>query len=242
MTTNMPLSVLGTYAVWQKTKQGINTSMKQWQLPMGVFTPYDGTGRMVAQICRHRGWRVPHDVAIISGQNEESMCERPRPSLTSVEYGFERVGYEAAKLLGQLMDGQSPPTEPLLIPAEHLVVRESTDFHAVDDPLVAAALAFIASNSNRAIGAEDVALGVETGLRSLQRQFREYLGRPISAEIQYARLERAKRELTQSDRPIKKIAHDVGFGRAMRMYEVFRRELGVTPREYRNQRRSESEV
>ena len=62
--------------------------------------------------------------------------------------------------------------------------------------------------------------------------------RPIGAEIQRVRIERAKRELVQSKRPIHEIAHDVGFGRAMRMYEVFRRELGVTPREYRKRRQT----
>ncbi|MBT3201515.1 MAG: helix-turn-helix transcriptional regulator, partial [Phycisphaerales bacterium] len=82
----------------------------------------------------------------------------------------------------------------------------------------------------------------EIGLRTLQRQFRKYLNRPITAEIQRVRIERAKRELAQSKRPIYEIARDVGFGRAMRMYEVFRRELGVTPREYRKNRQIEPET
>jgi LacI family transcriptional regulator len=47
-------------------------------------------------MCRQQGWRVPHDVAIIAGMNEESLCEHPRPSLTSVELGYDRIGYEAA--------------------------------------------------------------------------------------------------------------------------------------------------
>ena len=32
------------------------------------------------------------------------------------------------------------------------------------------------------------------------------------------------------------LARDVGFGETMRMYDVFRRELGVTPSEYRKER------
>jgi LacI family transcriptional regulator len=230
------------FTSWQKFEERIKRAMRDWQLPIGVFARQEVVGRLVAQMCRQKGWRVPHDVAIICGSNEEAICELPRPSLTSVEYGYERIGYEAARLLDQLMDGHPPPTKPTLLPPKAVVVRESTDFHAVDAPLIAAALAYIASNSNRPIGAEDVALGVETGLRTLQRNFREYLGRPIGAEIQRARLECAKRELSESERPIKDIARDVGFGRAMRMYEVFRRELGVTPREYRKQRQIEVEV
>ena len=237
---NLPLRLQQTFASWQKNEQQIDRFMNTWKLPIGVFAVSEEMGRIVAQKCGQRGWRVPHDVAIIAGQNEESLCEHPRPALTSVEYGFERIGYEAARLLDQLMDGDAPPTEPILIPAQGLIVRESTDFFAVDDPVIAAALEFIAANSRRQIGAGDVAQAVSIGLRTLQNQFRKYLDRTIAAEIQRVRIERAKRELAQSDRPINEIAQDVGFGRPMRMYEVFRRELGVTPREYRNQRQMES--
>jgi transcriptional regulator GlxA family with amidase domain len=79
-------------------------------------------------------------------------------------------------------------------------------------------------------------------MRTLQREFRKYLDRPIAAEIQRVRIERAKRELAQSGRSIQDIAHDVGFGRSKRMSEAFGRELGVTPREYRKTRQIESET
>jgi len=92
------------------------------------------------------------------------------------------------------------------------------------------------------LGAEDAARAVNNGLRTLQRQFRQYLDRPIIAEIQRVRIERAKRELAQSKRPIYEIARDIGFGRAMRMYIAFRRELGVTPGEYRKKRQMEHET
>jgi LacI family transcriptional regulator len=242
-TVKLALNPRRTYASWREHQQRIDSLMSKWRPPIGVFASTEEAGRMIAQMCRQRGWRVPHDVAIVAGMNEESLCEYPRPSLTSVELGFERIGYEAARLLDRLMDGDSPPTEPILLPPEGLVVRESTDFFAVEDPVMSAALEFIAANSQQdRIGAEDVARAVNIGLRTLQRQFRQYLDRSISAEIQRVRIERAKRELAQSKRPIYEIAKDAGFGRSMRMYEAFRRELGVTPREYRKKRRIESET
>jgi LacI family transcriptional regulator len=125
-----------------------------------------------------------------------------------------------------------------LLPPQGLVVRESTDFFAVDDRLVRAALEFISANSHRPIGPADVARAVAVEPRTLQRRFREFLDRPIATEIRRVRIERAKRELVQSDRHLNEIARDVGFGPAMRMYEVFRRELGVTPSQYRQQQQS----
>lgn len=231
------LSPAKTLAQWRKTEQAIETWMDRWQLPIGVLVGEDNVGRMVTQKCHERGWRVPEDVAIIAGRNEETFCENPRPSLTSMELGHDRVGYEAARLLQRLMEGNKPPREPILLPPAGLVVRESTDFFAVDDELVAAALQFISKNSHRRIGQDDVSRAVNAETRTLQLRFRKYLSRPIVAEIRRVRIERAKRELTQSKRRLAEIARDVGFGTAMRMYEVFRRELGVTPSDYRKQRR-----
>lgn len=239
VSAKLPLHPTQSYAHWQKFEQRIAISMDDWQPPIGVFAFRERVGRTVVQMCRRRGWRVPHDVAIITGTNEESLCELPRPSLTSVEFGYERIGYQAAQLLDRLMDGEPPPKESILVPPQALVVRESTDFFAVDNPVIAAALEFIANNSRRQIGADDVARAANIGLRTLQRQFREHLNRPITEEIQRVRIERAKRELTQSKRPISEIARVAGFGRAMRMSKVFRRKLGVTPREYRKKRRME---
>lgn len=227
-------------AHWRGTERSIEQWMEAWKPPIGVYVGQEGIGRMVAQVCHRRGWRVPADVAIIAGQNEETLCEHPRPSLTSVEMGYERIGYAAAQLLDRLMDGEPPPAEPILLPPEGLVVRDSTDFFAVEDELVASALRFIATNSHRRIGPDNVARAVGAETRTLQNRFRKYIGRPIATEIRRVRIERAKRELAQSRRPLSEIARDVGFGEAMRMYDVFRRELGVTPSDYRRERHCEA--
>jgi len=242
--TKVPLSYTQNAATWRKVEHSLADWIEGWQLPIGVFVGPDVLGRMVAQLCLDRSLRIPEDVAMIAGRNEETFCENPRPSLTSVEMGFERVGYEAARLLDHLMTAkgkqshqraQSP--EHIIVPPQGMVVRASTDFFAVDDPLVAEAMRFIAANSHRTIGPDDVARAVAAEKRTLQRYFRKHLGRPIAAEIRRVRIERAKRELAQSDASMQQVARKVGFGEAMRLYEVFRRELGVTPTEYRQQRR-----
>jgi LacI family transcriptional regulator len=235
--TRVPLAPSSTLSQWRKTERIITATMNAWRPPIGVYIGGEDIGRLVAQMCRRRGWRVPEDVAIIAGYNEPAIVD-PRPSLSSIELGGERVGYEAARLLDRMLDGEKAPRETLL-PPEGLVVRESTDFFAVDDELIAEALAFISANSHRAIGADDVARAVSMETRTLQRRFRKVLDRPIATEIRRVRIERAKRELTQSKLSLAAIAHNVGFGPAMRMYEVFRRELGITPSEYRTQRRLE---
>lgn len=223
-------------AHWRTTERRIARAMTAWAPPVGVYVAQEDTGRLVVQMCQRRGWRVPGDVAVVAGKNQEALCERPRPSLTSVEIGYERIGYAAAELLDRLMAGRPAPAEPIRLPPLGLIVRESTDFFATADPTVAAALAFIAANSHRRIGPDDVAAAVGAETRTLQNYFRAAIDRPIATEIRRVRVERAKRELAQGARSLAAIARDVGFGTIQRLYEVFRRELGVSPGEYRRQR------
>lgn len=240
LSQRVPQNPWRSFAHWRKAQHALTRWMNAWQAPIGVYVGGEGEGRMVTQELHRRGWRVPADAAVIAGKNQELLCEHPRPSLTSIEIGYERIGYEAARLLERMMAGEPAPPEPIRLPPRGLVVRESTDFFAVENDLVAAALRFISANSHRRIGRDQVARAVEVETRTLQNHFRKVLGRPIAAEIRRVRLERAKRELAQGDRPLAEIARQVGFGEATRMYEVFRRLLGITPSAYRKQRRMEN--
>ena len=243
----LPMDFTRSYAIQRKSEQQITAWMDRWDVPIGVYVYGDSEARFVAQMCLQRGWRIPGDVALVAAFDNEQLCRHPHPSLTSVDRGFERIGYEAARLLDEQMargaaagqgGGKAVASSPpqLLIPPSGLVVRESTDFFAVEDELVAEALVFIAANSHREIGQDDVARAVFAETRTLQSRFRKVLNRPIAATIRQVRIERAKRELARSDRPLAAIARAVGFSEAARMYEVFRREVGITPSEYRKQR------
>lgn len=227
-------------AGWRETVQRIDRAMDAWVPPVGVYVGEEVCGRMVVQAAHRRGWRIPDDVAIVAGKNQETLCERPRPSLTSVEIGYDRIGYTAAELLGRLMAGHAAPAAPIRLAPHGLFVRESTDFFAVEDPTVAAALTFISANSHHRIGPDDVAAAVGVETRTLQNYFQRTIQRPIATEIRRVRIERAKRELAQSDRTLGTIARDVGFGTIQRLYEVFRRELGIAPGAYRLQRQLRS--
>lgn len=236
LSTIVPQNPGRDVAHWRTTERQIVNAMNKWTPPVGVYVGYELYGRLVVQLSHQRGWRIPDDVALVAGKNEATLCEHPRPSLTSVEIGYDRIGYAAAELLDRLMAGREPPTAPLRLPPHGLVVRESTDFFAVENELVAAALAYISANSHRRIGPDDVARAVGAETRTLHNHFRSTLRRPVATEIRRVRIERAKRELAQGQRSLTAIARDTGFGTSQRLQEVFRRELGVSPGAYRRQR------
>lgn len=245
-----------TLPLYRKNLARLRAWMGEWELPMGFGVSNDNFGRLVAQMVDDRGWRVPEDVAIVGGLNEEKICETSRPTLSSIDMGYERVGYETGRLLERLMNeadvarsrktrsllgrkSDSPPMDPIhvIVPPVGVVARESTDFYAANDELVARAHAFIADQCHKPIAVNDVAAKLAVSPKTLQKRFADVLRRTVAEEIRRVRLEKAKRELTGSDRSVHEIAIRAGFACNTRMTEAFKRDLGVTPRQYRTQRK-----
>ena len=221
---------------WERYAVRLEEWIAAWERPLGVFTMQDIFSRYLANACQRAGLRIPEEASLIGCGNEPLICAQPEPSLSSFDMGFDRVGYEAAALLDQLMEGRPAPTAPLLVEPKELVVRRSTDVSVVDHPLVAAALRFIVENSHKGIRVDDVAGHVHTSVRSLERHFRKATGRTMTEEIARLRLERAKRLLVESDEPIKQLASDCGFSDPAYFHRVFLQGEGMSPGEYRRRR------
>jgi LacI family transcriptional regulator len=201
--------------------------------PAAVMGCNDSRGWQVLAACRDLGLQVPREVAVVGVDNDDVVCDLARPRLSSLDLGQERIGYQAAALLEDLMDGRPAPEGPMLVAPKGIVLRESSDTWAVGDPDLAAALAFIREHAGRMLRVEDVIGRVSVSRRSLERRFRELLGRTIAEEIRRAHTDRAKRLLAETDLPLAKVAKAAGFDYPQRLSTVFKQETGVTPRQYR---------
>jgi LacI family transcriptional regulator len=74
--------------------------------------------------------------------------------------------------------------------------------------------------------------------RGLEIRIQQTLGRSIREEIQRARLAWSKKLLVETDLPAEKIASLSGFSSLSYMSSVFRRELDMTPVQYRRESRT----
>ena len=77
---------------------------------------------------------------------------------------------------------------------------------------------------------------VETNRRTLERRFRDSMGRGVAEEITRLRLERAKRCMIESDIPLRDVAKDSGFRNVDHFYKVFARVEGIPPTHFREAR------
>lgn len=201
--------------------------------PLGIFASLDRIGAMVLEACWKAGLRVPEEIAVVGAGNHKQLCELCSPTLSSVEVDMERRGHEAAGLLDRLLEGETPPEEPVRIPPAHVVERRSTDVFAFDDADVVAALRFIREHSDRTIKVRDVVAATTISRRSLEGRFNSLIGRTLHDEIWRAHFDLAMRLLSSSDLSLQEVAERSGFRTASALVNLFRQRLGVTPKEFR---------
>lgn len=217
---------------WQAMRKHIGQFLDTLTPPVGFLTGMPWVARLLAGLCEQRGWRVPQQVALISVDDHKNVTELP-PQISCIDCNYEAVGYEAAALLQRIIAGDAPPHTHVVVPPRGIITRESTDYFAVDDDVVAQALRFIAKNLGQKLTLGRIADQVAVSPRSLQRRFDRALGRAVSDEIRRLRLEMAKRMLGEKGLSINRIAQVSGFTSSIILGQVFRRELGTTPTGYR---------
>jgi LacI family transcriptional regulator len=204
-------------------------------LPMALLAANDGTAVRALRACEDAGILVPEQVAILGVDNFEHRCVPASIPLSSIDADQERLGYEAAAVLDRLMAGAPKPQRILEIAPVGIVLRDSTDMLAVQDLEVAKALRFVIANYKKRVGLRDVARATSLSLRRLQTRFKEQLGRTILQEINGRRVRLAQELLKGTNKKIRQVASECGFGGSVKLIRVFKQYAGTSPKRYRKE-------
>jgi len=151
-------------------------------------------------------------------------------ALVSQRHGAETALKVAKRLVvvAQRQGGQSQFSPYLTAPAD-------------PDSPIARIQDHVLANIGLRHSLESLAAVVGMSPRNLVRHFVQSTGITPHEFIERARVDAARRSLEASDRPLKVVAFECGFGSADRMRIVFNTRLGVTPVRYRASfRRAES--
>ncbi len=229
----IPAGYADTGGIEGKDKAGFPDWIRDLPRPVGVLAADEYRAWELLMHCLEIGVRVPEELSILAAGNDELICESAAVPLSGIEFGADRIGYRAAELLDGMMDGESPPKEPIPVPPLEVVVRWSSDMLAIPVPEVADAVRFIRQRACDPIGVPDVLREVPVGRRWLERQFRSILGRTVNDCIAAERVRRAKELLTHTDLNVSQVAEKCGFEYEQHFCAFFRRTTGATPADYR---------
>jgi LacI family transcriptional regulator len=200
--------------------------------PTAVFCCNDAWAHRTLSAARRQGVRVPEQVAVLGVDDDELLNTVGALPLSSIAIPAAKIGFEAARMLEDALNGRSPPMLTTLPPL-CVVPRATTDVSIVDDAEVAQALQFIKVNVAKPIQVDDVLEHLSISRRSLERRFRAMVGRSVAVEIRRAHLERAKQLLSNTTLSIEEVAAASGFTNATLLGVVFRRHVGESPSYFR---------
>ncbi len=197
-----------------------------------VMTASDSGARRLIEIMLAAGRTLPRDMAVLGVDNDESMCMLASVPISSVDTAGERLGYEAARLVTALLDGDPPPSQPVRIAPTHVVTRASTDVIQCDG-YVRQAVEVIHRWGCEPFHIDQVMEHIPISRRTLEKQFRQQIGRTIHQELTRHRMEQARVLLEQTDLPVAQIARRCGFSEHTRFTAAFSTYHKIPPAAYR---------
>ncbi len=203
--------------------------------PVGVLSFDDKLAERVLTACRWAGLSVPNSVAVLGIGNDDLVSKLTWPSLSSINVPAERMGFEAAEILDQMIHGKAIDEPKRWLAPSGVTMRGSTALLAVQDSVVESAARYVREHAGDAIGVGHVARAVGVSRRTLDRRFTEALGRSVHEELTTVRMQHACELLSEGLETVGAIAKACGFGSASSFSRAFHRHLGCWPIEYRNQ-------
>ena len=198
----------------------------------------DVRGRQVLDTCVGAGLSVPDQVAVLGVDNDELICATTNPPMSSILRDTEGSGYFAAQILDDLMRGRRRRAETVRYGPLRVVPRQSTDQLQFKDRLAVRAVEFIRINAGVGMRVGDVVRHLNVSRRLAELRFRQAVGHSIHDELQQARLAQVRRLLRETDRSIAEITERCGYESEGYLGLVFRKQYGLTMRQFRAASRS----
>ena len=201
--------------------------------PIGIFTLTNHTAAYLIHVCRHLGLAIPGEIQLI-GCDELDESLESLPHVTSIHVPFERIGGAALEMTVKLLNGEKLDSRTKLMNGATLLPRGSTGLLPTNLSDVPAAIAYIESHATQGINVDDVLNQTQHVSRmTFYREFKCETGDSPARYIRCTQLEAARKLLSATELEITRIAELTGFSSSNYFSQVFRRDTGMTPCQYR---------
>ena len=178
---------------------------------------------------------MPDDVLILGVDNNETLCEMSRPTLSSIPLTSYDAGYRAAEILDRVLRGEISTKEmpDIFYTGGPVTERLSTAHSFAYDMLVRRCREVLAQEFSAPIRVSALATRFRVSRRTLETHFRAVTGTTIAEEVTRLRIERAKHLLSTTDKTLTQIADECGFFDISHFSATFLRHVGMRPTAFR---------
>jgi len=219
--------------LWYYKPSALSQWLQSLPKPIAIMACDDERGQHITEACKHARIQIPEEIAVLGVDNDELTCNLSDPPLSSIGLDVEKGGYEAARLMDQMIRKQITKGNDILVKPTQVVTRQSTDIASANDVYIAKALKFIYQNIDNRINVADVLKQVPLSRRALEKRFQETTGIGVYKYIYNLHIQKFSQRLLETDKSIFEIALESGFSSSKNISRQFKQVKGCTPIEYR---------
>ena len=213
--------------------------LDEWLLslpkPVAIFACDDNFALQVSEICKLNNIKIPQDVSLLGVDNDDLICNLSDPPISSIVLDIENGGYEAGRLIHQLIKKERTEPFNIVIKPSRFELRQSTEMYSIEDEYIKVIIRYLTKKFNTNICIDDLSKIVPLSRRNLEIRFKKELDTSIYQFILRLRINHFANLLLTTDRSLFDLALESGFNDCKNISRVFKKFKGVTPIEYRKE-------
>jgi len=218
---------------WNNRAKWLQNKLAKLPKPAAIFAVDDMCAVELIESCMRLKLRIPEDISILGVGNSPIFASSTSIGLSSINIDNYQIGFEASRLLDQLMQGNKPPKDSILFQPLGIITRRSTDTIATENPDLARAVRFILDNFHRSLAVDDIVEESEMCQTLFYKAFQDEFNQSPARFLTSVRLKKAKQMLKETDLKTVEISDRCGFVSTINLFRVFKRYEGIGPKQYR---------
>ena len=208
--------------------------------PIALFACDDNFALQVTETCKINNINIPNDISLLGVDNDELICNLSDPPISSIVLDVQKGGYEAGRLLHQLIRKERSEPFNIVVNPVRIEARLSTEKYVVTNKNIMTVIKYIEENFASDISITDFTKLVPLSRRLLEIKFKEELGTSIYQFIINFRIEYFANLLLTTDQPLYELALQSGFNDCKNISRTFKKLKNCTPLEFKHKFGSKS--
>ena len=201
--------------------------------PVAIFACDDNFALQVSEICKMNHIKIPQDVSLLGVDNDDLICNLSDPPISSIVLDVEKGGFEAGRLIHQLIKKEKTDPFNIIINPTRIELRQSTELYNIEDDYIEKIVKHIVKRFNKEISIDDLSEIVPLSRRNLEIRFKNEMGTSIYQFILELRIDHFSNLLLTTDRSLFDLALESGFNDCKNISRIFKKFKGATPVEFR---------
>ena len=203
--------------------------------PTAILAAHDSRALDILHAASRAGLTIPDDISVLGIDNDQFVCNSGNVKISSIEPDHFAEGRAAAQELDAMMNGKNVNNvKHINFGVRQVVIRSSTKNIMPMGSLLARTKDYVSDHAHEGITPADVAHALGVSLPLLYLRLKQAKSLPLAKLITQCKLKHAQHLLTNTATPISAIPSLSGFKNANALKNLFKRETGMTMREYRN--------